>query len=152
RALTAANGSISSLVAFGADGAHTDTFTGTTGSIFHPHTVTQTIADGFQLVSATAAATWLAGLGLTSHHEAIDFATVASATSVSNGTVVETETLTAWTDCGDGHAVFTLTLDETTGAWTFTLLNPIDHAASGTDSANIDLSGLFQATDGDNDS
>ena len=42
--------------------------------------------------------------------------------------------------------MFTLTLDDT-GAWTFTLLAPIDHSGSQT----IDLSGLVQAVDFDGD-
>ena len=48
--------------------------------------------------------------------------------------------------------MFTLALNVTTGAWTFTLLNPIDDAQGGAEnSASLDLSGLVQAVDFDGD-
>ncbi|HLX13774.1 MAG TPA: DUF5801 repeats-in-toxin domain-containing protein, partial [Bradyrhizobium sp.] len=97
---------------------------------------------GFTFVTAAAASSWLSGLGLTSHGFAVDTATISS------------NTLTALDSNGD-H-VFTLTLNSTTGAWTFTLLNPIDQAPSpindsgGPETATtLDLSGLFQANEFD---
>src|SRR5262249_15564436 len=66
----------------------------------------------------------------------------------------ETETLTAWTNGGPlglGHEVFTLTLNVSTGAWTFHLVNPIDDTIGDGTSATIDLSGLVQAIDFDGD-
>ena len=155
-----ASGSLANLVAFGADGPQSGTFSATFIDHFgHHDPVSATIADGFQLVGATAAGTWLGGLSLTSHNQAINFATVTSATSSSNGsTVSDVETLTAWTNGGPsgpnggGHEVFTLTLDVTTGAWTFDLINPIDQTSgNGENSALLDLSGLVQAIDFDGD-
>ena len=149
---TTASGSLASLVRFGADGAHMDSASVTTGSLFHPITTTQTIADGFQFVSPTAANAWLTSLGLTSHGQAIDFAEIHPTTALNNGTVSEIETLTAFTDGGFGQPVFTLSLNVTTGAWSFQLINPLDDPpGNGENSANIDLSGLVQAVDFDGD-
>src|SRR3984957_19135813 len=155
---TVVSGSLANLVSFGADGAHTDTFSASFGDFHHQTTVTQTIADGFQLVGQSAAGSWVAGLAQTSHGQAINFATITSSTSTNGTTVTDTETLTAWTDGGPngpdggGHEVFTLALDVTTGAWTFTLLNPLDDAPGGAEnSASLDLSGLVQAVDFDGD-
>ena len=55
---------------------------------------------------------------------------------------------------GAGTPVFTMALDAATGAWTFTLLRPLDHADDGTDTENdltINFGGLVQATDADGD-
>jgi len=150
------SGSLSPLVSFGADGPQdirvTATFVDSHG---HTHFVTDTIADGFQFVSASAAGSWLNGLGLTSHGQAIDFATLSQPTVTTDGVNdSETQTLTAWTTGGPGHGheVFTLTLDVSTGAWTFTLINPIDDiAGNGENAATLDLSGLVQAIDFDGD-
>src|SRR5262249_2954014 len=133
------SGSLSPLVSFGADGPQdirvTATFVDSHG---HTHFVTDTIADGFQFVSASAAGSWLNGLGLTSHGQAIDFATLSQPTVTTDGVNdSETQTLTAWTTGGPGHGheVFTLTLDVSTGAWTFTLINPIDDIAGNGENA-----------------
>ena len=133
-AATSISGSLATLVAFGADGP--DIVNGTTV--------------GFEFVSTSAASTWLAGLDLTSHGSAVDTATVTTAGNI--------ETLTA--SAADGHEVFTLSLNESTGAWTFTLVNPFDdpnpgHLTPGpavADSVTLDLSGLVQAVDFDGDS
>ena len=93
---------------------------------------------GFSLVSASAAATWLTGLNLTSHGFAVDQASI-------SGT-----TLTAMDSHGD--TVFTLTVTAA-GAYTFTLVNPLDDPNGlGENSVSVDLSGLVQATDFDGDS
>jgi T1SS-143 domain-containing protein len=48
--------------------------------------------------------------------------------------------------------VFTLAINATTGVWTFTLKAPLDHASGdGTNSIQIDFSGLLAAKDKDND-
>src|SRR6185369_2832739 len=62
-----------------------------------------------------------------------------------------------------GHTVFTLTIDESTGAWTFQQFEPIDHALTNDpstlvvetefeDGKTLDLSGLVKVVDFDNDS
>jgi T1SS-143 domain-containing protein len=145
-----ASGTLVKVVSFGADGPQSGTF----GASFHHTTVTQTIADGYQIVGQTAANAWLSGLGLTSHGQDIDFATITSSNSTNGTTVSHVETLTAWTNGGPlhlGHEAFTLTLDVTTGAWTFKLVNPIEHPGSAEDTSTIDLSGLVQAIDFDGD-
>src|SRR6201999_2599038 len=91
---TTASGSLAGLVSFGADGPQSATVSVTTG-IFHHTTTTQTIADGFQFVSESAAATWLTSLNLTSHGQAINFADIDTSKSTDGTTVTETETLTA---------------------------------------------------------
>jgi large repetitive protein len=49
--------------------------------------------------------------------------------------------------------VFTFTLNPTTGAWTFTLVRPIDHSdPASEDDIAINFGGLIIATDGDGDS
>src|SRR5258708_7705027 len=72
----------------------------------------------------------------------------------SHATIVGS-TLTAF--AADGDQVFTVTLTGA-GAWTFTLINPIDQAASptgpdttasGETPTVVDLSGLFQANEFD---
>ena len=151
---TSATGSLANLVSFGADGPQSGTFSATTGSFFHHTTVSETIADGFQIVGQSAASVWLKSLGLSSHDQAINFATVTSTTSTDGTHVTDVETLTAWTNGGlfaGGHEVFTLALNVSTGAWTFTLINPIDDTAGNGTSATIDLSGLVQAIDYDGD-
>src|SRR5262249_14464057 len=126
----AASGSLAQLISFGADGQQSGTFSASfTDSHHHNQTVTDTIADGFQFVGAGAAGTWLAGLNLNSHGQAINFAVISPSTSTDGHDVSDILTLTAWTNGGQthgGHQVFTLTLDVSTGAWTFTLINPID--------------------------
>ena len=55
---------------------------------------------------------------------------------------------------GAGNTVFTMALDASTGAWTFTLVRPLDHADDGTNTENdltINFGGLVQATDNDGD-
>ena len=63
-------------------------------------------ATPFGFVSQAAANAWLSGLGLVSHGQAVDFASVAG------------DVLTAWTGGGpsdpNAHAVFSLTLDKPT--------------------------------------
>ena len=114
-------------------------FTGTAGAL---DTLVHFGADGpnatpFQFVSN--AGTVLANLHLESHGAAVNFAAV---TTDATGT-----TLAAYTGgAATGTEVFTLTLDDT-GAWTFTLLAPIDHNGA----ATLDLSGLVQAVDFDGD-
>src|SRR5712671_4535628 len=79
------------------------------------------------------ASTWLAGLALTSHGSPLDTATVVG------------NTLTA--TAHDGHAVFTLTINND-GSWLFTLLAPLDDArAPGQPALTIDLSGFVQFVD-----
>src|SRR5262249_23700989 len=85
-----------------------------------------------------AAGTWLTSLGLSSHGFLIDHATIAGGV------------LTAF--ASDNHQVFTLSLNGTTGAWTFTLINPIDHASdAGENTASVKLAGLIHAADFDLD-
>ncbi len=135
KAATIAGGTLAGLVSFGADGpaAVDPASTGSTG--------------GFQLVDKSSAQGLIAGLGLTSHDQAVDVVDV----TIKNGVA----TLTASTSGEPGHDVFTLTLDESTGAWTFTLINPIDNphlpAGVGEDSVILDLTGLVQAVDFDGD-
>ncbi len=127
-------GLLASLVSFGADGPD-----GKGGA-----SITGGDTGAFQFVSSSAASSWLTHLDLTSHGSAIDAATI----SISNGI----ETLTASTTGLGAHEVFTLSLNEATGAWTFTLINPIDQQAGhGANSQTIDLSGLVQAVDFDGD-
>ena len=148
---TSATGSLASLVSFGADGPQSATVTGTFSDRFGTHHVTDTIADGFQFVSGTAAGSWLGSLDLSSHGQTINSATITTSITANGNTDTETETLTASTSGtggAGGHEVFTLTLDVTTGAWTFQLINPIDNGGG---SATIDLSGLVQAVDFDGD-
>ena len=57
-------------------------------------------------------------------------------------------------EAGAGNTVFTMALDASTGAWTFTLVRPLDHVDDGTDTENdltINFGGLVQATDNDGD-
>ncbi len=127
-------GSLASLVSFGADGPD-----GKGGA-----SITGGDTGAFQFVSQAKADTWLQGLDLTSHGLSVDAATI----SISNGI----ETLTASTTGLGAHEVFTLSLNEATGDWTFTLINPIDQQAGhGANSQTIDLSGLVQAVDFDGD-
>ncbi len=131
---TAVSGTLFGLVSFGADGPD-----GKGGA-----SITGGDTGAFQFVSSSAASSWLTHLDLTSHGSAIDAATI----SISNGI----ETLTASTTGLGAHEVFTLSLNEATGAWTFTLINPIDQQAGhGANSQTIDLSGLVQAVDFDGD-
>src|SRR5207247_471417 len=66
-------------------------------------------------------------------------------------TVAGVETLTA--SAGVGNTVFTVTLNETTGAYTFTLVGHLDHASgAGENNLVIGLGGTIQATDSDGDS
>src|SRR5262249_47221861 len=51
-----------------------------------------------------------------------------------------------------GNTVFALAITESTGAWTFTQYEPLDHSVSGEDALTLDLSGLVKAVDFDNDS
>src|SRR4029079_17154759 len=51
-----------------------------------------------------------------------------------------------------GQTVFTMALDAATGAWTFTLSKPLDHAlGSDENDLTINFGGLVQATDKDGD-
>src|SRR5262249_45221224 len=94
---------------------------------------------GFSFVSQAAATAWLVTLGLTSHGIPVDHATINGA-----GTL-----LTALDHSGD--TIFTLSLTSA-GAWTFTLVNPLDHATdNGENNLSVNLSGLVQATDFDGD-
>ena len=91
------NGTLDPLVNFGADGPNPTPF--------------QFVAN---------AATALTNLGILSHGNSVDFADITTTAGV--GT-----TLAAYTGGStSGTEVFTLTLDDN-GAWTFTLLAPIDH-------------------------
>jgi T1SS-143 domain-containing protein len=57
-------------------------------------------------------------------------------------------------EAGAGNTVFTMALNATTGAWTFTLVKPLDHPNDGTNTENdltIQFGGLVQATDADGD-
>jgi T1SS-143 domain-containing protein len=125
-----ASGSLADLVSFGADGAATVTAGATIAS------------GGFQIDAANAQGV-IAGLGLMSHGSVVNAVSV----TVDHGVA----TLTAGTSGPSAHEVFQLTLDEGTGAWTFTLVNPLDDAAAGKDSLLIDLSGLVKAVDFDGD-
>ncbi|HUI96011.1 MAG TPA: hypothetical protein VLX44_09685, partial [Xanthobacteraceae bacterium] len=137
-AATIASGTLAGLVSFGADGPAAVDLASTKPS------------GGFQIDPSTAQGV-IAGLGLTSHDQKVDVVDV----TIANGV----ETLTASTSGGPdgepGHEVFKLTLDESTGAWTFTLVNPLDNppppAGVGEDSSILDLSGLVQAVDFDGD-
>src|SRR5262249_19149455 len=94
---------------------------------------------GFSFVSQAAATTFIAGLGLTSHNIAVDHATINAA-----GTL-----LTALDN--QNHTIFTLNLTSA-GAWTFTLVNPLDHPTdNGENNLVVNLSGLVVATDFDGD-
>ncbi|WP_439542574.1 beta strand repeat-containing protein [Hyphomicrobium sp.] len=63
--------------------------------------------------------------------------------------VVFGNTLTA----SAGATIFTFFLNPTTGTWTFSLINPLDHAAGGDENdLSIDFGSLIQATDNDGDS
>ena len=119
-----ADGSISDLFSIGADQAGGYGFTSD-----------QTVLDN-----------WLTTLNLTSKGIAID--TVAVVSGV----------LTAY--AGDGVAgvtagdrpVFSLSLDPTSGAWTFTLIDQIDHTQPTNDtSQSIDFGGILGAGDFDGD-
>ena len=92
------------------------------------------------------ASTWIAGLGLDSHGSLINTATI----TTGGGRIADPDRNPA----ADGiHEVFTLTLNEGTGVWTFTLVNPLDHpVGNGENTSTIDLSGLVQAVDFDGDS
>ncbi len=127
---TTASGSLASIVSFGADGpAAVDT--------------TATVASGgFQLDAANAQGV-ISNLHLMSHGDLVDVVSV----NFGNGIA----TLTASTGGELGHEVFQLTLDESTGAWTFTLVNPLDDPAAGKDALLLDLSGLVKAVDFDGD-
>jgi T1SS-143 domain-containing protein len=101
----------------------------------------------------------MTALGLTSHDHSLSY-------------VVSGNVLTAFVDTGahpDGvlgageHAVFTLTLNGSTGAYTFNLFDSLDHTSGGgqnttLESTNpgsvsqIDFGSVLQATDGDGDS
>src|SRR4030095_14709949 len=86
--------------------------------------------------AANAIAT-LQALGLTSGGVALDYAIVAN-------------TVTASTAAGD---VFTFTLNPATGAWTFTLIDQLDHAPGNNENdLAINLGAIVQATDADGDS
>src|SRR5580658_5011329 len=130
------SGSISGLVAFGADGPAFDAHNGN---------------DGFQFAVASNSTH---DFGVTSHGQEVNFVTLSAMTDGADGTA---QTLTAWTDGGPsgpnggGHEVFTLTLDGD-GSYVFTLINPIDNGASENESAaTLDLSSLIQAVDFDGD-
>ncbi|HLH92421.1 MAG TPA: hypothetical protein VKX28_28665 [Xanthobacteraceae bacterium] len=110
------SGSLAALVSFGADGP---------------------AANGFHFITQPLAQSLVAGLGLTSHGNAIDAATIVG------------DTLTAFDSTHT--AVFTLTVAGN-GDYTFTLLNPIDNPTGPGPQIqffNIDLSGLVLATDFD---
>jgi T1SS-143 domain-containing protein len=110
---TAATGSLASLVSFGADGP---------------------AANGFQLVDAATAGSWLTSLHLTSEGFSINHATVV-------GSLLTTFD-------SNNHEVFTLTVNGD-GTWTFQLVQPIDQAPLNGTPVTVDLSGLIQAVDFD---
>ena len=98
----------------------------------------------FQLVNAAA----LNALALTSGGVALSY---------SIGFAAGVYTLTA--SAPGGNTIFTLTLNESTGAYTFTLVDQLDHPSlnglAGDDTENdlaINLSAIIQATDRDGDS
>jgi T1SS-143 domain-containing protein len=95
-------------------------------------------AGGFTLVPQTDgdATSFVNGLHLSSLGSAVDHATLSG------------NTLTA--TAHDGHNVFTLTVNGD-GAWTFTLLAPLDDAHLGEDTITIDFSSQVKAVDFDGD-
>ncbi|MGN6284716.1 MAG: T1SS-143 repeat domain-containing protein [Afipia sp.] len=85
---------------------------------------------------------------LTSNGAAVTIATVTNAAAFSGeGSITLTGTTT------DGHTVFTLVVNQTTGAYTYTLLGPIDHPDLNQGDASDALTMVFdfQVTDGDGD-
>ncbi|NMY52660.1 retention module-containing protein [Pseudomonas sp. WS 5011] len=128
-------GSLSGLVAFGADGP-----------------------GDFGLVNAAAATTLLNAQGLTSGGEELVY-TVSQVFDLDGNLVSSTLTAVAAGSVG-GYPVFTLVV-EADGDFTFTLNGPIDHPEpNGNDgenwvglggSAGIDFTALLTATDGDGD-
>src|SRR4029077_20907531 len=76
---------------------------------------------------------------------------VALVYAVSVDALTHVETLTATAGAG-GPTVFTLTLDENSGATSFTLLGHLDHAnANGENNLAINFGGAIVATDSDGD-
>src|SRR5262249_58415681 len=114
-----ANGSLSGLVSFGADGHAVDASGGNAGFQF-------AVADGSSH-----------DFGVTSHGQEVDYVTLSAVTDGADGAA---QTLTAWTDGGPngpdggGHEVFTLTLDGDR-TYTFTLINPLHDRPRQDDSA-----------------
>src|SRR5437879_11124973 len=93
--------------------------------------------DGYQFTVATGAAILS---GVTSHGSALH-------ASVSGNTLTALDT--------SNHTVFTLALNETSGVWTFTQSEPLDHLPTvqgEADTQVLDLSGLVKAVDFDGDS
>ena len=118
---TSASVSLSGSVQFGADGP---------------------AATPFQFVDHATADTWLSGLNLTSHGQAVDFAQIVGSE------------LIAWTGGGptdpNAHEVFSVTLSGSD--YTFQLINPFDDpTGNGENSVTLNLSGLIQAVDFDGD-
>ena len=74
----------------------------------------------------------------------------------SNGVTVDyVVTATSVTATAGGSPIFTFTLNADTGAWTFELEGPLDHAAGDSENATdivVDFGGLLVATDADGDS
>ena len=74
----------------------------------------------------------------------------------SNGVTVDyVVTATTVTATAGGSPIFTFTLNADTGAWTFELEGPLDHATGDSENATdivIDFGGLLVATDADGDS
>ncbi|MGL4318286.1 MAG: retention module-containing protein, partial [Pseudomonas sp.] len=128
-------GSLSGLVAFGADGP-----------------------GDFGLVDTSAATALLNAQGLTSGGEGLVY-TVAQTFDLDGNLVNSTLTAVAAASVG-GYPVFTLVV-EAGGDFSFTLQGPIDHPehsdnddenwAAADDSAGIDFTALLTATDGDGD-
>src|SRR5207248_1527690 len=74
--------------------------------------------------------------GVTSHNLALTASISGSTLTATDGT----------------HTVFTLSINESNGAWTFTQFEPLDHGNAGEDLKTLDLSGLIKTVDFDNDS
>ncbi len=88
------------------------------------------------------------------------FNTAGTPPALTSGGVALSYTIAAnlITGTAGGQTVFTMALDAATGAWTFTLLRPLDHptldGVAGDNTENdltIDFGGLVQATDFDGD-
>jgi T1SS-143 domain-containing protein len=118
---TTASGTLAGLVQFGADGP----------------AMNGSAANGFELVNAAAATSFVQGLGLSSLGSSVNQATLLG------------DTLTA--TAADGHKVFTLTVNGD-GTWSFNLLAPLVDSHQGADSITLDFSSLVKAVDFDGDS
>jgi T1SS-143 domain-containing protein len=104
----------------------------------------------YGFASAENLQSWIDGLGLESKGEAIDRVTLTAA--------VGGNILTASTSGANAHDVFAIELNSTTGDWTFTLLDQLDHPELDADpttetspALGIDLGGALAASDSDGD-